>query len=84
MPVSSQTTLISIIAGRMIGNAVQRNRTKRLLREVLRSFLDEITPGYYLVVISRQGAQNATILEIRSALQCLLKRAKLLKAPHEN
>jgi ribonuclease P protein component len=46
---------LGISVGKSCGGAVQRNRLKRLLREVFRQSQDRIAPGFdYLLMISPQ------------------------------
>lgn len=65
--------------GKRIGKAVQRNRTKRLLREVTRQNLPRIAPGWDLVFIARPPMQSASFEQVQMAVNHLLERAHLLR-----
>jgi len=71
---------IGITAGRSLGNAVQRNRLKRLMRAAIRTQLGYIRPGHDLLLIARLPMVEASFVEIHSAIQKLLGRADLLTA----
>jgi ribonuclease P protein component len=71
-------TRLGIIAGKRLGNAVVRNRAKRLAREVFRTSREQIPAGYDLVVIPRNGARAADFAGIRSSLLSLARRAAAL------
>lgn len=58
-----------------VGNAVIRNRVKRLLREVVRSSV--IKSGWDIVLIARPAAASANYHQLREAIEGLLKRAHL-------
>jgi len=69
---------IGVTAGRTVGNAVHRNRAKRLLREALRPTLKDLPAGWDLILIARQGMAGATLEETRMALASLFRRAGLI------
>jgi ribonuclease P protein component len=83
LPNDDDKTRVGVIAGRAIGNAVQRNRAKRLLREALRPILTQLRPGWKIVVISRKPILAATLPEIQTSLRKLLTRANVLITNNE-
>ncbi|MBL9132612.1 MAG: ribonuclease P protein component [Verrucomicrobiaceae bacterium] len=68
-----------LITGRKIGNAVVRNRIRRLLREVIRAHRPEIAPGWHFVVIGRWKAPQASLAEIETDWLRLAKRLGILQ-----
>ncbi len=60
-----------------VGKAVQRNRLKRLLREIMR--LQSLKPGWDIVFIARSVAVNTDYHQLGRAVNKLLTRAQLLE-----
>jgi ribonuclease P protein component len=60
---------------RSLGGAVQRNRVRRRLRELIRERYGEMETGWDLLLIARPDAARATYAELRKALGSLLKRS---------
>jgi len=75
---------VGVAAGRTVGTAVARNRTKRLLREVMRALLPNIASNLDLILIARSGLSSATLEDTRQAIDNLLKRAKIITSLHES
>jgi ribonuclease P protein component len=69
---------IGVTAGRSVGNAVQRNRAKRILRSAVQPVLAELPPGWDIVLIARQPLVHAAFHQAQDALAALMQRAKLL------
>ena len=69
----------AFVASRRVGNAVQRNRVRRLMREAIRQHLDEICPEWDCILIARPQILQATFAEVETAVLQLLRRAKLLR-----
>jgi ribonuclease P protein component len=83
-PNDMEISRIGIIAGRSIGNAVRRNRAKRRIREVIRSILSIILPGWDIILLARKPIIDASFKEISSAVFTLLERADLLNEQDDN
>jgi ribonuclease P protein component len=76
-------THIGVSAGLAVGNAVKRNRAKRLLRAAMNDFMPIINPGFNLLLIARQPLPAANVQQTRIALASLLKRADLLSQTYD-
>ena len=76
-------TRIGVSAGLAVGNAVQRNRAKRLLRAAINGFIEMLNPGWTILLIARSPLPASTINQARAALSKLLKRADLISQAHD-
>lgn len=75
-----QTTVsrFGLIATKRIGCAVERNRARRRVRELIRAHGDPVGKGLYVVVILRKGAITASPEELeKDYIKC---QAKVLRA----
>jgi len=68
-------TRIAIAAGRRVGKAVERNRVKRRLREIIRRYLEHVGPDFDILFIAKTAAASANHDELERAVQQLLKSA---------
>jgi len=59
-----------------VGNAVTRNRMKRLLREIMR--VVSLKPGWDIVYIVRPAAAATDYASLKNSVESLLSRADLL------
>jgi ribonuclease P protein component len=73
----SSPTRVAIAAGKRLGNAVVRNRIKRRLREAIRQVYPRLALGYDLIVIARAPILEAEFAQIVTALDEVLRRAKV-------
>ena len=80
MPNVSDDIHVGVSASRSVGKAVQRNRSKRLLREAIRPLLPHILPGWDLILLARNTTSRASKQDIHGALVELLCRAQVIKA----
>ena len=66
---SATCSRLGIVVTRKIGNAVQRNRIKRVCREAFRVWPDLVPDGIDLVVIARSGAHELGLEAVRAEWQ---------------
>lgn len=67
-----------LIVSRRLGNAVQRNKIRRRLREALRHFNTASTSGFDIALIARPPLIDAHYGDVIDALQQSLQQAGLL------
>lgn len=72
----SETTRCGFAVGRVVGNAVVRNRVKRRLRAAAESIPTK--RGLDIVIGARRAAADADYQELLRSLQQLLKRSSAL------
>jgi ribonuclease P protein component len=60
-----------------VGKAVQRNRLKRLLREIMR--VQSLKPGWDIVLMARSAAADSDYHQLERAVTRLLAQAQLLE-----
>ncbi len=68
---------LGITASRKVNSSVQRNRLKRLLRESYRQLEDQTVPGYDIILVARQTADEPNLHTILPEVQRLVRRAGL-------
>jgi ribonuclease P protein component len=71
---------IGFTAGKLVGNAVQRNRAKRRMREVFRLLLPQVSPGWDVIAIAKPAILSASWDELQSAISSKLVQAGLIDA----
>ncbi len=74
-----EKTRAGFTISKRIGNAVVRNRTKRLLREAFRLNKASLQAGIDLVVVARRGIVGQNYFAVERVLRDLFKTAKILK-----
>ena len=71
-------------ASKRVGNAVARNRAKRLMREGVRLAHDALSQGWDIVLIARQRLPQASYADLEAALEQLFRRAGLSRRLESN
>lgn len=70
-----------ISVSRRVGNAVVRNRVKRLFREILRQA--PLQTGWDIVFIARPAAASINYASLEKSINNLLAQARLLSSEYE-
>ena len=65
-----------ISTGRRLGGAVQRNRVRRRLREILRRMPNDTGQGWDILIVARPAALDASFHDLRTALERLLRSVR--------
>lgn len=77
LPNDLECTRVGITASRKVGNAVERNRARRLLREAIRQLYAHIAPGWDIVLVARGPLVAEKVPRVLIGLRQLLERAQL-------
>jgi ribonuclease P protein component len=68
-----------LVSNKVSKKAVERNKIKRQIREILRLKLAKIKPGYDIVVITFPSILGKSYKEIELAIDSALDKLKILK-----
>lgn len=71
---------LGITVSTKIGNAVTRNRIKRLIREAYRLHEFQLVDGMDFVIVARSRAKGATYWDIEKSFLKAAKKLQVLKA----
>jgi ribonuclease P protein component len=78
LPADAQTRLGVVTSGKL-GNAVVRNRARRLLREAFRVHQHDLAQPLDLVLVARASINGKGLLEVEKDFLTTLRKAGLLK-----
>ena len=69
---------VGFVASRRVGGAVVRNRVRRRLREIVRQHQPALRGGFWMVLVARPDAANASYLQLEHEWLRLATRASIL------
>lgn len=72
------TTRVGFTASKKVGNAVRRNRARRLLKEATRRLYSELAPGWDVVLVARSRLPEARFQRLEQELRRAMQLADLI------
>lgn len=76
-PNGQAATRFGFSVSKRVGNAVVRNRVKRLLRETARSI--PVEEGFDIVIVARNTAARSDFARFKRSINALLRRARVIE-----
>lgn len=70
---------LGITVSKKVGKAVQRNRAKRRLRELYRTALPDLKPGYDVILVARVRTVTAPHWQLVKSFRTAAKQLGLIK-----
>jgi len=75
---NSGLSRVGFITSRRLGSAVVRNRVRRRLREIVRRHQHDLRQGFWIVLVARRDAANASYRALEDEWLRLARRASIL------
>ena len=72
-------TRTAFVSSRKVGNSVERNRSRRLMREAYRAISPEVISGYDVIFVARNSINGRKEPEVEKGIRKALKDCGLLK-----
>ena len=66
----------AFLASKKVGNAVERNRARRLMKESLRTTQVTLPEGYDYIFIARNTINNRKCADVKKSIEAAIKKVK--------
>ena len=70
---------MAFLASKKVGNSVQRNRARRLMKESFRLMDSDIPTGYDFIVIARNTISRKKCADVKKSLESAFSKTKVIK-----
>ena len=71
----------AFLASKKVGNSVQRNRARRLMRESWKKHKDVLPAGYDFIIIARNRINGRSCQQVQESLDGAVRKANISKRP---
>ena len=66
---------IAFLASKKVGNSVERNRAKRLMKESYRAIRETVAEGYDLLFIARRTIRDLKLADVKPSVEAAAAKA---------
>lgn len=67
----------AFLASKKVGNSVERNRARRLMKESVRTSQVQLPDGYDFIFIARNTIRNRKCADVKKSIEAAVKKVKI-------